>query len=110
MNLIARLFGPRAHARPTPSPEDVAGIDVDRMLATARERGDRRSEPEVLAALLLGADVTAERHPDDHLRLRAAAAAVATRDRLVAAVGEDEAARLLASSTGPVDEQGRTRR
>lgn len=80
------------------------------MIATARERGDRRSEPEVVASLIVGAELTAERHHDEDLRRRAAAAAVATRDRLVAAVGEDEAVRLFASSEGPVDEQGRPRR
>ena len=110
MNLLGRLFGPRSHPRPTPSPADVAAVDVDRMLATAVERGDRRSEPEVLAALLVGAELTAERHHDPALRLRAAAAALAVRDRLVAAVGQDEAVRLFAASEGPVDEQGRTRR
>jgi hypothetical protein len=109
MNLIGRLFGARRHERPAPTAADVAAIDVDRMIATARERGDRRDKAEVLAALLVGAEVTADRHHDAGLRLRAAAAALAVRDRLVAQVGEDEAVRLLAASDGPVDEEGRTR-
>ena len=88
----------------------MAAIDVDRMIATARERGDRRPEDEVLAALLLGAEVSADRHPDADLRLRASAAAIAVRDRLVAAIGEERAVTLLSESDGPVDEQGRTRR
>lgn len=110
MNLIGRLFGPRRHQRPTPSPADVAAVDVERMVATARERGDRRSHEEVLAALLVGAELTADRHHDGDMRLRAAAAAVALRDVLVAAAGEDEAARLFADSAGPVDEAGQPRR
>ena len=88
----------------------MAAIDVDRMIATARERGDRRPEEEVLAALLLGAEVSADRHPDAGVRLRASAAAIAVRDRLVAAAGEERAVTLLSESDGPVDEQGRTRR
>ena len=88
----------------------MAAIDVDRMIATARERGDRRPEAEVLAALLLGAELSADRHPDAEMRLRASAAALALRDRLVAEVGEERAVALLAASDGPVDEQGRTRR
>lgn len=110
MNLISRLFSPRRHTRPVPSEEEVAAVDVDRMIATARERGDRRSEPEVVASLLVGAEMTAERHDDEDLRRRGAAAAVATRDRLVALVGEGEAVRLFVASEGPVDEQGRPRR
>lgn len=110
MNIIARLFGTRQHPRPEPSPADVAAVDVDRMVATARERGDRRGEPEVLAALLVGADMAAQRHPDEALRLRAAAASVALRDRLVAAVGEERAVELFAASEGPVGEDGRPRR
>jgi hypothetical protein len=110
MSLIGRLFGARRHPRPTPTPADVASVDVDRMLATARERGDHREEAEALAALLVGAEFTADRHADDDMRLRAAAAAVAVRDRLVALVGEDRAAELFVTSAGPVDEQGRPRR
>ena len=110
MSLIGRLFGPRRLERPTPSPADVAAVDVDRMIATARERGDRRDEPEVLAALLVGAELTADRHHDAGLRLRAAAAALAVRDRLVAQVGEEAAVRLFTASEGPVDEEGRARR
>lgn len=110
MNLIGRLFGPRRHPRPTPSPGDVAAVDVDGMIATAVERGDRRSEPEVVAALLVGAEFMAERHHDPAMRLRAAAAAVAVRDRLLGLVGHDEAVRLFAVSEGPVDERGRPRR
>ena len=110
MNLISRLFGPKQHARPDPTAADVAAVDVDRMIATARERGDLRAEAEVLAALLVGADMAAERHPDADLRVRAAAAAIAVRDRLVALVGEERAVELFAASDGPVDEQGRARR
>ena len=110
MNLIGRLFGPRQHPRPTPSPADVAAVDVDRMVATARERGDRRDEHEVLAALLVGADMAAQRHHDEAMRLRAAAASVAVRDRLVAAVGEERAVELFVASDGPVGEDGRPRR
>lgn len=80
------------------------------MVATARERGDGRNEPEVVAALLVGAEFTADRHPDAELRRRASAAAIAVRDRLVELVGEEEAVRLLSDSDGPVDEQGRTQR
>ena len=109
MNLIGRLFGPKRHPRPTPSPADVAAIDVDRMIATARERGDPREEAEVLAALLAGAEMTAEGHRDADLRLRAAAAAIAVRDRLVAMVGQERAAELLSSTHGPVDQRGRIR-
>ena len=108
MNLIARLFGAKRQPRPVPTPDDVAAVDVDKMLATARERGDVRGEPEMLAALLAGAEMTADGHADADLRLRAAAAAVALRDRLVAQVGEERAVELLAASDGPVDEQGRT--
>lgn len=110
MSLIGRLFGARRHPRPTPSAADVAAVDVDRMIDTARERGDRRTDAEALAGLLVGAEFSADRHPDADLRLRAAAAAVAVRDRLVSMVGEDRAAELLAASEGPVDEQGRARR
>jgi hypothetical protein len=80
------------------------------MLDVARARGDRRSDDEIAAALLMGADLTAERHPDPELRRRAAAASVATRDWLVARVGEDEAARLLSVSSGPIGEDGTTPR
>ena len=80
------------------------------MLDLARARGDRRPDNEIAAALLMGADLTAERHPDPELRQRAAAASVATRDWLVARVGEDEAARLLSASLGPVGEDGSTPR
>ena len=88
----------------------MAAVDVDRMLATARERGDARDDDEVLAALLVGADFTAQRHKDERMRLRAAAASVAVRDRLVAPVGEERAADLFVSSAGPVGEDGRPRR
>jgi hypothetical protein len=110
MNILGRLFGPRRHPPPTPSPDEVARVNVRRMIAVARERGDRRSEPEVVAGLLVGAEFTAERHPDPELRGRAAAAAYATRDWLVGEVGEEEAVRLLSTSDGPVDEQGRISR
>lgn len=101
MNLIGRLFGARRHSRPEPTLADVAAVDVDRMIATARERGDERDEPEVLAALLYGADMTAGGHPDADMRLRAAAAMVAVRDRLVARVGVERAAELFAASDAP---------
>lgn len=110
MNLIARLFGSKQHPRHEPTPDEVAAVDVDRMIATARERGDRRGEPEVLAALLLGAEMSADRHPEAEFRRRAAAASAALRDRLRALVGDDRAAELLAATEGPVDEQGRPQR
>ena len=108
--MLRRLFGGRRYRRPEPDPQDIANADVGRMISTARERGDQRTDPEVVAALMLGADMTAERHPDADMRLRAAAAFEACRRRLIAGVGEDEAARLLAASEGPVDEQGRAAR
>jgi hypothetical protein len=110
VNLLARIFGARRHATPQPSDEDVAAVRVPRMLDLARARGDRRSDNEIAAALLMGADLTAERHPDPELRRRAAAASVATRDWLVARVGEDEAVRLLSVSSGPIGEDGTTPR
>jgi hypothetical protein len=110
VNILSRLFGPRRHAPPTPTPEEVARVNVPGMIAIARDRGDRRSEPEVVAGLLVGAELTAERHPDPELRGRAAAAAFAARDWLVAEVGEEAAVHLLTTSDGPVDEQGRTSR
>jgi hypothetical protein len=110
MNLLARIFGARRHATPQPSDEEVAAVRVPRMLDLARARGDRRSDNEIAAALLMGADLTAERHPDAELRRRAAAASVATRDWLVARVGEDEAVRLLSVSLGPIGEDGTTPR
>jgi hypothetical protein len=106
VNLIARIFGARRHVVAQPSDEEVAAVRVAHMLDLARERGDRRSDDEIAAALLMGADLTAERHPDPDLRRRAAAASVATRDWLVARVGEDEAARLVSSSVGPIGEDG----
>jgi hypothetical protein len=110
VNLIARIFGARRHVTPHPSDEEVAAVRVPRMLDLARGRGDRRSDNEIAAALLMGADLTAERHPDPELRRRAAAASVATRDWLVARVGEDEAVRLLAVSLGPIGADGTTAR
>ena len=80
------------------------------MIATARERGDPRTDPEVVAALMLGADLTAGRHGDEDMRLRGASAFEACRLWLVGRVGEDEAARLLAESEGPVDKRGRMSR
>jgi hypothetical protein len=108
VSFVSRLFGARRHTTPQPTDEEVAAVDVSSMLALARARGDRRSDNEIAAALMLGADVTAERHPDAELRGRAAAASVATRDWLVARVGEREAARLLSRSLGPVGEDGST--
>jgi hypothetical protein len=107
VSLLRRVFGSRRYERPEPGPQDIARVDVPRMIATARERGDRRTDPEVVAALMLGADLTAERHRDSDMRLRGAAAFEACRRWLVEHVGEDEAARLLTESEGPVDEQGR---
>jgi hypothetical protein len=80
------------------------------MLDQARGRGDRRPDNEIAAALLMGADLTAQRHPDAELRQRAAAASVATRDWLVSRIGEEETARLLSVSLGPVGEDGTTAR
>lgn len=110
MSLLSRLFGGRRHPTPTPTDEQVAAVDVPRMLARARERGDRRSDDEIAAALLMGADLTAVQHPDPELRQRAAAASLATHEWLVARVGEAEAARLLSSSRGPIGEDGSTPR
>jgi hypothetical protein len=110
VNLLARIFGARRHVTPQPSDEEVAAVRVPRMLDQARARGDRRPDDEIAAALLMGADLTAERHPDPEMRRRAAAASVATRDWLVARVGEDEAARLLSASSGPIGEDGTTPR
>lgn len=110
MNPLSRVFGARRHVTPRPSDEEIAAVDVPRMLDVARARGDRRPDNEIGAALLIGADLTAERHPDAELRRRAAAASVATRDWLVARVGEDEAARLLSVSLGPIGEDGTTPR
>jgi hypothetical protein len=110
VNLLARIFGAPRHVTPQPSEEEVAAVRVPRMLDLARARGDRRSDNEIAAALLMGADLTAERHPDPELRRRAAAASVATRDWLVTRVGEDEAVRLLSVSSGPIGEDGTTPR
>jgi hypothetical protein len=110
VHLVSRIFGARRHPRAQPSDEEVAAIDLERMLDQARARGDDRSEDEVLAALLMGADLTAERHPDPDLRRRAAAAAVALRTQLADRVGEVEAARLVAASAGPIGEDGTTAR
>jgi hypothetical protein len=106
MSLISRVFGTRRYDTARPTDAQVAQIDVPRMLDQARARGDRRSDDEIAAALLVGADLTAQRHPNPDLRQRAAAAAVATRDWLVARVGEDETARLVSVSLGPVGEDG----
>lgn len=110
MSRLSRIFGGRRYVTARPTDEEVAAVDIPRMLDQARARGDRRSDNEIAAALLVGADLTAERHPDPELRQRAAAASVATRDWLVAPFGEDETARLLAASLGPVGEDGTTAR
>jgi len=110
VSILSRIFGARRHATPQPTDEQVAAVDVPRMLDLARARGDRRPDNEIAAALLMGADLTAERHRDPELRQRAAAASVATRDWLVVRVGEDEAARLVSASLGPVGEDGSTAR
>lgn len=106
MHIVSRIFGARRHDRAQPTDAEMAAVDVPRMIEQARARGDVRSEDEILAALLLGADLTAERHPDPELRRRAAAASVATRERLIDRVGEDEAARLVSASSGPIGEDG----
>jgi hypothetical protein len=107
VNLFAQLFSARRrHDVPTPSDADVAAVDVPKMLDRARDRGDRRSDDEIAASLLVGADMTAERHPDADLRRRAAAAAVATRNWLDARVGEEETIRLVHDSLGPIGEDG----
>jgi hypothetical protein len=110
VRLLSRLFGARHYVTARPTDEQVAAVDVPRMLDQARARGDRRRDNEIAAALLMGADLTAERHPDPELRQRAAAASVATRDWLVNRVGEEETARLLSVSLGPVGEDGTTAR
>ena len=110
MSILRRVLGRRSYERPEPGPQDIADVDVAKMIATARERGDERTDPEVVAALMLGADLTADRHRDDDMRLRAAAAFEACRRWLVGRVGEDESARLLTESEGPVDKQGRPSR
>jgi hypothetical protein len=106
VSLLSRVFGARRYTTARPTDDQVAAVDVARMLEQARARGDPRPDIEIAAALLLGADLTAERHPDPELRRRAAAASVATRDWLVTRVGEDETARLLSVSLGPVGEDG----
>jgi hypothetical protein len=108
--MLSRIFGARRHVVPQPTDDEVAAVDVPRMLELARARGDRRPDDEIAAALLLGADVTAERHSDPEMRQRAAAASVATRVWLVDRVGEEEAVRLLSTSLGPIGEDGSTAR
>ena len=108
--MLRRLLGRRRYDRPDPGPQDLARVDVARMIATARERGDQRTDPEVVAALMLGADMTADRHHDPDMRLRGAAAFEVCRTWLLSRVGEDTAAQLLSDSAGPIDEQGRLRR
>jgi hypothetical protein len=110
MSIIGRLFGPRRHANRPPTADEVARVDVQAMIATARERGDVRPDAEVVASLVLGAEFTAERHHDADLRVRAVAASAATTEGLVSWVGSEHAQRLIADSEGPVDEQGRPRR
>ena len=110
MSLLSRVFGARRYATAQPTDEQVAAVDVPRMLDQARARGDRRNDNEIAAGLLVGADLTAERHRDAELRQRAAAASVATRDWLVNRVGEDETVRLLSVSLGPIGEDGTTAR
>jgi hypothetical protein len=106
VSALSRIFGARRHVRSEPTDEQVAAVDVPRMLDLARTRGDPRPDNEIAAALLMGAEYTADRHPDPALRERAAAASVATRDWLVARVGEDEARRLVKASRGPIGEDG----
>jgi hypothetical protein len=106
VSLIGRIFGRRRYARTNPTPEQVAAVDVPAMLEQAKERGDQRRDNEIAAALLVGADLMAERHPDPDLRERAAAASIATREWLLARVDEDEVARLVSTSQGPIGEDG----
>ena len=110
MHIVSRIFGARRHPRAQPSDDEVAAVDLTRMLDRARERGDERPENEALAGLLVGADLTAERHPDPELRKRAAAAATALRNELTDRVGEVEVARLVARSAGPIGDDGTTAR
>lgn len=105
MNLLKVVFGRRRFERPEPGPEDLERVDLTRMIAIARERGDTRTEPEVVAALMLGAGMTADRHGDAELRVRGAGAFEVCRRWLVGYVGEDRAAHLLSKSLGPIDEQ-----
>jgi hypothetical protein len=79
MKRFSRIFGARRYSTPRPTDDEVAPVDVPRMLDHARDRGDRLSDNEIAAALQPGADVTAERHHDPVLRRRAAAASVAHR-------------------------------
>ena len=69
MSVLSRVFRTRRYVTPQPTDEQVAAVDVSRMLDQARTRGDRRSDDEIAAALLVGADLTAERHPDPEARL-----------------------------------------
>ena len=108
--MLRRLVARRRFERPVPGPGAVARVDVAKMIPTARERGDQRSDPEVVAALILGADQVASGHHDADMRLRGAAAYEACRGWLVERVGEDEGARLLVESAGPIDEQGKMSR
>jgi hypothetical protein len=110
VSILSRIFGAPRHVTPRPTDEQVAAIDVPGMLELARARGDRRLDDEIAAALLMGADLTAERHCDPEVRHRAAAASVATREWLVARIGHTETARLLSTSLGPVGEDGSTPR
>jgi hypothetical protein len=110
VSIFGRLLRGRRFERPEPTPDDIARVDVGGMIATARERGDQRTDPEVVAALVLGADLTAERHADEDMRLRGASAFEACRRWLVERVGEDGAAHLIAESEGPVDQLGRMAR
>src|SRR3954453_10287164 len=64
VHIVSRIFGARRHVRAQPSDAEVAAVDVTRMMDQARARGDARCDDEILAALLVGADLTAERHPD----------------------------------------------
>jgi hypothetical protein len=110
MRAFGRIFGARRHERTAPTDEAVAAVDVPAMIELSRARGDGRPDEEIVAALLLGADLTAERHPDAELRARGSAASVALREWLVGRVGPVEAERLLAASAGPVGEDGTTAR
>jgi len=110
MHIVSRIFGARKYEKTEPGEEAVAAVDVERMIEQARSRGDERSEDEVIASLLKGAQLTAERHPDPQLRRRAGAAEKALRDRLVDHVGEEQTARLVRRSAGPIGEDGTTAR
>jgi hypothetical protein len=110
VHIVSRIFGARRYPRERPSDAEVDAVDIEQMIEQARARGDGRTDDEIVAALLVGADLIAERHDDPALRQRGGAAALALRKRLVDRVGEEEAARLVYASAGPIGEDGSTAR